>query len=290
MSDAIYRGYDKESLDAQYNLRPLVPDFQEYFDRYAAESATARDTLGGTLDIAYGPQDGEKLDVFAPDGAEGAPVHVFIHGGYWQSHDKSTHDFVANGLVPRGAVTVVVNYTLAPDVSVAEIVRQNRSALAWAWRNIADFGGDPANIHVSGHSAGGHLTAMMASTDWPAFEDGLPADLVKSGLCISGLFEMEPIQLCYLNDVLGMSADEAIDISPTLLSPPVGVRQIVTVGGEETDEFLRQSADYVAALKARGTEAEGLTPAGLHHFSIVAQLGRPDGELTDVACRLMGLE
>lgn len=289
MSEAIYRGYDKEGLDGQYFLRPLVPDFQDYFDRYAAESVTARAAFGGQLDIAYGESVGEKLDIFAPAGASGAPVHVFIHGGYWQSMDKNDFDYVANGLVPRGAVTVVVNYTLAPQASLSEIVRQNRAALAWTWRNIGDFGGDAGRIHVSGHSAGGHLTAMMASTDWPAFEAGLPADLVKSGLCISGLFELEPVRLCYLNEVLGMDPAEAAANSPALLQPAHGVRQVVTVGAEETDEFRRQSADYAKLLEDRGTEVRSLAPAGLHHFSIVAQLGGPDEELTGVACGLMGL-
>jgi len=289
MSEPIYRDYDKEGLDAQYFLRALVPDFQDYFDRYAAESAAARETFGGTLDIAYGDQDGEKLDVFAPQDAGGAPVHVFIHGGYWQAMDKGDFDYVANGLVPRGAVVVVVNYTLAPHVGVSEIVRQNRAALAWVWNNIAEYGGDAGNIHVSGHSAGGHLTAMMAATDWASFAPGLPADLVKSGLCISGLFELEAVRLCYLNDVLGMDRAEAEANSPVLLSPPLGVRQVVTVGGDETAEFLRQSSEYAAELSKRGTAVQSLAPAGLHHFSIVAQLGQPDGALTNIACDLMGL-
>ena len=290
MSVPIYLGYDKEGLDAQYFLRPLVPDFQDFIDQYAAESIVAREKFGGHLDIAYGDQDGEKLDIFAPDGATGAPVHVFIHGGYWQSQDKNAFDYVANGLVPRGAVAVVVNYTLAPDASVTEIVRQNRAALAWTWRHISEYGGDADKIHVSGHSAGGHLTAMMASTDWLNFDNGLPADLVKSGLCISGMFELEPIQLCYLNDVLGMDADEALANSPSLLNPPLGVRQVVTVGGDETDEFLRQSAEYAKLLESRGTPVQSLAPAGLHHFEIVTQLGQPDGELTNIACELMGLD
>jgi len=290
MSDAIYADYDKEGLDAQYFLRALVPDFQDYFDRYAAQSVTARENFGGHIDIVYGEQPGEKLDVFAPASAAGdAPVHVFIHGGYWQSMDKSDFDYVANGLVPRGAVTVVVNYTLAPDASLTEIVRQNRAALAWTWRNIGDYGGDANNIHVSGHSAGGHLTAMMASTDWSAFGAGLPAGLVKSGLCISGLFELEPVRLCYLNEVLGMDAAEAAANSPVLLDPPLGVRQVITVGAEETDEFRRHSADYAKLLQDRGTAVQLMQPPGLHHFSIVAQLGQPDGELTNIACELMGL-
>ncbi len=290
MNDTVFLGYDQEALDAQYFLRPLVPDFQDYFDGYAARSAAARAEFSGRLDVAYGPSTGEKLDIFSPaPAADGAlpPIHVFIHGGYWQSMDKSDFDYVAQGLVPRGAVAVVVNYDLAPNVGVSEIVRQNRAALAWTWRNAASFGGDPGRIHVSGHSAGGHLTAMMASTDWRAVGDDLPADLVKSGLCISGLFDLEPIQRCYLNEVLGMDADEAQRNSPVKLEPPVAVRQVLAVGGEETDEYHRQTKAYAARLEARGGAVETAFPSGLHHFSIVDEMGQPDSQLMATACALM---
>ncbi len=290
MNDTVFRDYDQEALDAQYFLRPLVPDFQDYFDGYAARSADARGEFDGRLDVAYGSSPGEKLDVFtpaAPSGGPMPPIHVFIHGGYWQSMDKSDFDFVASGLVPRGAVAVVVNYDLAPNVSVSEIVRQNRAALAWTWRNAGEIGGDPDRIHVSGHSAGGHLTAMMASTDWRAFGDDLPSDLVKSGLCISGLFDLEPIQRCYLNDVLGMDADEAQRNSPIKLDLPAGVKRVLAVGGEETDEYHRQTRDYAAVIEAAGGEVDTAFPAGLHHFSIVDEMGQPDSQLMATACALM---
>lgn len=289
MSQTIYRDYDQKALDAEYFLRRLVPDFQDYFDRYATASADVRATLSGQTDVAYGPGEAEKLDIFVPDGASGAPVHVFIHGGYWQAMDKSDFDFVAAGLAPRGAVVVVVNYSLAPTVGMDEIVRQNRAALAWTWRNAESYGGDPRRIHVSGHSAGGHLTAMMAATDWPAFDDDLPADLVKSGLAISGLFDLEPIQLNYLNEVLGMDEETAQRNSPQLLPAPDGVSLVLTVGGLETDEFRRQTADYGSYLENHGCAVETSYPEGLHHFSIVDEMGSPDSTLIGVACRLMGL-
>ena len=289
MSDAIYRGYDREALDAQYFLRPQVDDFEAFVVHYQKNSATARDTLKCTLDIAYGDLPGEKLDIFMPEDADGAPVHFFIHGGYWQSMDKADFDYVALGLVPRGAVTVVVNYTLAPEVHIEDIVRQNRAALAWTWKNIAQYGGNPENIHVSGHSAGGHLTAMMAATDWPALEAGLPQDLVKSSIPISGVFELEPVMKCYLNDVLALDEGEAERNSPALLAGPAPVKTVLVLGGDETVEFHRQTNDYAETLKSQGADVEVVIPEGLNHFTIVDEFRETGSNLTNIACRLMGL-
>ena len=290
MSEAVYRGYDRKALDAQYFLRPQVEDFTAFAQLYKDLSAEARAEIPCKLDLAFGELPGEKLDVFAPEGAEGAPVHFFIHGGYWQSMDKSDFDYVAKGLVPRGAVAVVVNYTLAPEVHIEEIVRQNRAALAWVWHNIAQYGGNPDAIHVSGHSAGGHLTAMMAATDWAGFEAGLPTDLVKSALPISGVFELEPVRLCFLNDVLALDEAEAAANSPALLKGLHPAPQVLALGGDETVEFHRQTNDYAETLKSQGVEVETWLPEGLNHFTIVEEFRDPNSNLTNIACRLMGLE
>ena len=158
----IYAGYDQAGLDAQYNLRPLVPHHAEVFERYQRDSALVVDGYEAELDVAYGPQPGERLDIFPALGTDGAaPVVTFIHGGYWRNKDKSDYRYLAPAFIEAGVTVAMINYTLAPHASMDEIVRQNRAAVAWLVDNIADHGGDPARIHVTGHSAGGHLVAML---------------------------------------------------------------------------------------------------------------------------------
>lgn len=287
---ALWGNYDRAALDAQYFLRGRVKNFQDFFDAYQARSDEARSSLKCEIDVAYGPSAGEKLDLF-PTPSTGAPIQVFIHGGYWQSLDKSYFDYVAQGFAPHGAHAIIVNYGLTPSVDIDEIVRQLRACLAWVWRNAESFGGDRRRIYVSGHYAGGHLTAMLALTDWPAFDADLPLDLVKSGCAISGIYELEPIRLSYLNDNVRMDKAAALRNSPSELvkSAKRGAPFIFCVGGDETPEFLRQQEDFVAAYRANGFEASTIAAPGLHHFEIVAELALSDRPLHAAVTRQMQL-
>ncbi len=286
----LYHGYDKAGLDAQYNLRERVPDFETHYAGWRQWSDRAADSLPCHLDLAYGPSDAETLDLFVPDNADGAPVHVFIHGGYWRAMDKADFRYMAEGLVPYGSIVAVVNYALIPGVDIDEIVRQNRAALAWLWHNVRQYGGNPEKIHVSGHSAGGHLTAMMLLTDWPAYDAALPADLVKGGCAISGVFDLEPVRLCYLNDDMGMDAATARRNSPqALLAGPVSAPLIVCVGGDETDEFHRQQAAYADAWSAAGGPLQVVDAPGMHHFVVVDALAKPDSPLNKAVREQMSL-
>jgi len=202
--------------------------------------------------------------------------------------DKADFSFVAHAFQPAGAAVVVINYALMPAVAMDELVRQCRASVAWVYRNAPSFGGDPHRIFVSGHSAGGHLVAMLLATDWPAFA-GLPADVVKGGAGISGLYDLEPIRLCYLNDTLQLGPDAARRNSPVHLLPGSRAPLLLPVGGLEGPEYHRQSEDLAAAWRARGVPCEVMDLAGIQHFSIVSQLEDPTSDLGRAILRQMGL-
>ncbi|MBI2493135.1 MAG: alpha/beta hydrolase [Candidatus Rokubacteria bacterium] len=288
MAGAVFRGYDRKALDAEYNNREKVADAATWLARYATASAKTRGELACRLDVAYGSRPGETLDVFPAAGAGPAPVHVFIHGGYWHRLDKRDVSFVARAFVPAGAAAVVINYALIPTVDMDELVRQCRASIVWTYRNAASFGGDPDRITVSGHSAGGHLVAMLMSTDWPAF-GGAPADVLKAGCGISGLYDLEPIRLCYLNEILALTPEAARLNSPVNLVPSRSGPLLLAVGGLEGPEYHRQTDDLAAAWRSRGLPCQTLDLPGLHHFSIVTELEHPQSPLTRALRRQLGL-
>jgi arylformamidase len=288
MTQVVFRDYDRAALDREYNNRAKVADAAEWLARYTRESARTRDELPCRLDVAYGPSPGETLDVFPARGSAPAPVHVFIHGGYWHRLDKADGSFVARGLLPAGAAVVVINYALIPTVQMDELVSQCRASIAWVYRHAASFGGDPSRIFVSGHSAGGHLVAMLMSTDWTAF-GGLPADPIKAGCGISGLYDLEPIRLCYLNDVLKLTPETARRHSPIHHPPSHAGPLLLAVGALEGPEYLRQSHELAGVWRRRGLSSEAVEMAGHHHFSIVAELEDPSSDLSRRLAGQMGL-
>ncbi len=287
----LYRDYDQAGLDAQYNMRAAVPDYPAFVERWAAASARARETHDVEIDVVYGDTAEQKLDLFRADPADGrpAPLHIFIHGGYWQAMDKDHFGYIADGIVPRGAHLAVIDYALAPAVDMDEIVRQVRNAVAWAWRQAAAIGADPERLTVSGHSAGGHLTAMALLTDWAAFASDLPPRPLAGGLAISGLYDLEPIRLCYLNDVIGLTPDSAGRNSPLglLRQRPPGADPLpplaLCAGGLETPEFHRQQAEFAAAWTTAGAAPRIVDAPGRNHFSVVDHLAEPDGALAPAA-------
>lgn len=268
----LYRGYDKEGLDAQYNLRSAVAEHPAYFERWARDSEWARRNRVCRPDLRYGTSEAERLDFFPAAGESlPAPLLLFIHGGYWRALDARDFGYLAPGFVRSGIAYASLNYGLAPNVDLPEIVRQCRSAVAWLVDNAEELGVDTDRICVAGHSAGGHLTAMMLLTDWPALRPDLPADLIKGGCAVSGVFDLEPMRLCFLNDDLGLDAAAVADFSPTRLvagadrSSPL----ILAVGGAETAEFLAQQAEFAEAWRARGFGCHIVELPGKHHFSAV---------------------
>ena len=202
----LYRNFaTQEELDAQYDLENTVENISLHADFYAKESEKVRAMLEHRLDVPFGPTLAEHLDLYpAPDLKHPAPILVYLHGGYWRSRTSKEFGFVARGPASRGVATVLVNYALYPKVTIDEIVRQVRAAVVWTYGNATSFGGDPERIHVAGHSAGGHLTAMLLTTDWEG-DYGLPKDIVKGACAISGLFDLSPFPYTFLQPKLQLT-------------------------------------------------------------------------------------
>lgn len=283
---------DPAWLDVQYNNRARVPDFAQHLAGWADQSVRARQAPGCVLDLAYGESAGEKLDVFSASASNipsvGAPVLVFIHGGWWRSLDKSDHSFVAPAFTARGACVVVPNYDLCPAVTIPEITLQMVKALAWTFRHIAAYGGDPARITVVGHSAGGHLSAMMLACDWPSHASDLPPGLVKNALSISGLHDLSPLSHTpSLKDILQLTPAHVRMASPALLPAPKTGVLYAAVGGDESEEFIRQNR---AIEQAWGEKVVPVCEAlpGLNHFSVLQTLAEPGQRAHQLACTLLG--
>jgi arylformamidase len=281
---SVYRSYDRAELDRQYNNRRRFPRYKEVFEAWQSWSAATRTKLAVKPDVAYGLQATERLDIFPAERAP-APIYVFLHGGYWQSLDKSDYSFIAEGMVPNGVMTVVPNFALAPHHGMDEIVRQNRSVIDWLWRHAREFGGDPSRIYVGGHSAGGHLATMLLATEWPSFAPGLPEKLVKGACAISALFDMEPIRLSYLNDTLGMSKEVSERNNPLLQRYPVAAPLMIVLGDDESEEYYRQVVAMASRWGKLGYPLEVRLENGRDHFDVVDDLRQPAADLVRAQLR-----
>lgn len=270
----------QKELDEQYDIEATVPPEQlaELGAQFVGDSARARDELDAVLDIPYGPTLAERLDVFP--GEPGGPVVVFIHGGYWRLNSRKSFSFMARGLVGRGATMVIPSYALCPTVSLDEIVRQQRAAVAWTYRHAAEFGADPERLIVSGHSAGGHATAVLLDTDWAGVY-GLPEDTIRGGCAISGLFDIRPLRNTFLQPSLQLTGDQVIKYSPILDLPASAPPLLVTHGGRQTDEFDRQSKGFYDAWVAAGLTGDYYLQADKNHFDELFAFASPDSELID---------
>lgn len=283
----MYPKTDPAWADAQYNNRARVPDHAQIFARWQAASALARAESAPRLDIPYGAGDGEALDVF-PAAAPGAPVLVFIHGGYWRSLDKADHAFVAPSFVADGAMVVLPNYALAPAVTVEHITLQVAHALAWVWRHAAEYGGDARRVVVAGHSAGGHAAAMLLACRWPDLAPDLPAGLVNKALVISGLYDLEPLRHApFLQADLRLTPASVRRLSPAFFPRPRG-SLFAVVGADESDEFLRQN-QLIRDVWGPTTVPVCETLPGANHFTVLHDLADPASRLHGLALRLLGL-
>jgi arylformamidase len=281
----------EEFCNREYNNRALVPNFQSYFDRWVNDSKVARTKVHGIYDIAYGQEPRQTLDFFParkkpPSG--GAPLMVFIHGGYWRSTAKSDYSFLAPAFTDAGAALAVIEYRLCPQVSMEDLARDVLAAVTWAYQHAGHYGCNPHHLYVSGHSAGGHLTAMMLAAQWPRWHGALPADVVRGGVAISGLFDLEPIRRAsFLNVDLKLTPASVARLSPAFMQPATHAPLITAVGGDESSEFKRQNA-MIGERWAQVLHADVAMP-GLNHFNVCSAFGDANNPLFRETAKMMGL-
>lgn len=278
--------FTPEYCEQQYNARAAVPQHPQIIARWVNESATVRASQRCELDLEYGPSFQEKLDWFFAEGTSNALL-VFIHGGYWRSLDKSDFSFLSPAFTRRGISVAVINYGLAPQLRIDDIVRQTRAAITWIAHNAYRHGADASKLYVAGHSAGGHLTAMMAATHWPSVSTTLPIDLVKGAICISGIYDLEPIRYTSINQDVRLDAAAAQRLSPALMQPTVNVPMLMAVGGDESDEFKRQNTLLIERWPACAMQDVPLP--GANHFTVVGDLAKAESPLHQAALTLMGV-
>lgn len=277
--------YTPEFCEDGYNNLSHIPNHRDYNARWSADAVLARLTHGGQFGLFYGDDPEETLDFFPARKAD-APLFVFIHGGYWRALNKRDFSWVAPAFVARGAAVAVLNYTLAPAVTIDEIVLQMVRAHAWLYRHADDLGFDKKRIVTSGHSAGGHLTAMMLAARWKEIGADLPDDLVSAGLSLSGIHDLEPIATTPFLKILNLSRATIERASPAYLQPGHTRPIITAVGAGETGELRRQTA-LLGTCWPKNVR-RSLTVPG-HHLDICDELVKPDSELFKAACELLGL-
>lgn len=286
---ALYRDFTTQAqIDAQYDVEQSVPDFMVYARHYTDESRLARHRLRCELDVPYGPTRDETLDIFAAT-QPNAPVFVFIHGGYWRMLSSKEFSCTALGLNALGITTVVVNYALAPKVTIDEITRQVRSAVAWVLRRIDRHGGDPARVIVGGHSAGAHLTAMCLQTEW-AEEYGFAQDPLLAAVLVSGLYDLQPLRFSLMQPMIQLDDGVIRRNSPMFSVRACPTPALIAWGEREPDEFRRQSDDFREAWATVGNRSKRMPLEEANHFTAIYGFEDPKSALCQWIAQAAGLK
>ena len=273
-----WRRFSPEELARQYSPRGTVNNLDALLQDYRTQSMPMYD-LPHLRDVRYGPQADELLDLFPVPGRTDAPLFVFIHGGYWRALGKQDSVFMARNFTAHGVAVAAVNYQLAPAARLSEIVAQCRRSLAWLYTHGPAHGIDVRRIVLGGSSAGAHLAAMLLAPGWQA-AFGLPPDVVKAGVLVSGLYDLAPVQQTTPNDWLALDSAEAAALSPQSCLPDAGARLCIATAEKDTDEFKRQSLDYAAACTRQGCAVQYAEIAGRNHFDVIMDWMNPQALLT----------
>jgi len=275
----------KTNYDLLYNPRLVVADFQQIFDRWEKDSERARAKLDGYLDVHYGTTGAEKLDVFRPKG-ESRGLLMYIHGGYWRSLDKKRFSFIAPAFVEAGITVAIPNYALCPAVRVEDIVMQTVQACAWLYRNGGNFGAPPNSLHLCGHSAGGHLAAMMLACLWPRYSPDLPKRTVSAALSISGLYDLtEIVKVPSVNCDVRLTEESALKLSPAFLPPATDAPLYTAVGENENEGFHIQNK--LIAEKWDKVRRADIPCPGDNHFTVLDRLCDPRSGLFQAVLKMV---
>lgn len=274
-----YENMTIETLEREYSPSSCVDDIMVYIQDYSDLSEAARLKLSSQYqeNVKYGPAPREYMDIFRPKGEGPFAVHVFIHGGYWQELSKAESAFAAPNFVDHNIIFIALDYTLVPEASLFEIVSQVRSAALWILNNIAEYGGDKDNITLSGSSVGAHLVAEILSMDWASH--GYNHCPIKGACEVSGIYDLRPLTQTYINDPLRMTMSDAKGLSPILHIPDKSCPIVFSVGGNETNEFKRQTKDYMTAWQKAGHKASYVDMPAFNHFDIILELGNKNSPL-----------
>lgn len=276
----VYRNFDQNELWREYDIEATVPSLEPFRLNNEALTVEMKRDLTCHEDVAYGPSSAEALDIYVPQGSTAlSPVFIFVHGGYWRLGSKNSSGFMARTLTENEVAYAPIDYGLAPDVSLDEIVSQARASVAWMYHHGSEYGVDRDQIYIGGSSAGGHLSAMVMAPGWRE-EFGVPEDLVKGAFLFSGLYDLEPLRHCEPNSWLKLDEEAARRNSPIYSLPDTEIPLVIAYGSEETDEFRRQSDAYAEAWREKGFKCSVFEMSDLHHFNVTAEITDPDSVLS----------
>ena len=285
----VWLDMDQKELDDAYDQTVYAPNQKLLALRRAAASKATLARLGEPMRLAYGPTEIEKLDIYKTSRSN-APVNVYIHGGAWRNGQAKDFAFPAEVFINAGAHFLVVDFVQIAETGgdLTPMIRQVRSAVAWVYKNAPTFGGDPDRIYLSGHSSGAHLSGCVLITDWKKDFD-LPANIIKGGLLISGMYDLKPVRLSKRSEYVKFTDEVEKALSSQRHLDKLNAPIIVAYGTQETPEFQRQSREFAAAVKAAGKPVELIVGEGFNHFEMQETLGNPYGLGGRAALKLMGL-